>query len=126
MEEILGLGIAAILGIVVISIIVAGIFMLIGAKIAGVKNATLGKSIWAAIASGFIMWIVTLVFSIIPILGSIIGFIIGLILALLVIKSVYSTSFGKALLVWIFNIIAQVIAIFIGALLFAGGVASLL
>jgi len=113
---------ASLIGIAIIAAVIAGFFMLIGAKIACVENATLGKSIIAAIASSFITWIVALVFSIVPLIGTIVGFIVGLFLALLAIKGVYNTSFAKALLVWIFNILAQVAAIIIGFLFFAGAI----
>ena len=64
---------------------------------------------------------VWLVFSVVPVFGTILGFIIGLFFAILVIKASYSTSFGKALLVWVFHIIAEIIAIIIGVMTFAGG-----
>lgn len=124
--KIFSLGLSAILGILILGVIIAGFFMWVGAKLAGVENSTFGKSILAAIASSFIMWIITAIMSIIPIIGTIIGFIVGLIFALLAIKGVYSTSTGKALLVWIFNIIAQGVAVVVGILIFVGSLSSVL
>jgi hypothetical protein len=87
--------------------------MWIGAKIACVGNATFGRSIVAAVGSGFITWLGSIVFEQIPGTTYIIGFFIGLFFTILVIKATYSTSFGKALLVWIFQIIALFVALVI-------------
>jgi hypothetical protein len=103
------------LGIVVLVILVAvvlgALFMLIGAKMAGVgTNATFGRALGAAIACSLMTWIAAAVFSVVPVLGTALGFIIGLILSLMIIKAIFDTSFGRALLTWIFNILAQVVA----------------
>lgn len=110
---------ASITGIAFLAVLIASFFLWIGAKIAGVKEATFGKSILAAIGAEFVIWIISLVLSIIPVIGTVIGFIVGLILAIFVIKGIYDTSFGKALAAWIFGAIAQVVAIGIGAATFA-------
>jgi hypothetical protein len=94
-----------------IAIFLASFFMWIGAKIARVGNATFGRSIVAAVGSGFITWLVSIVFDYIPETPFIIGFIVGLFLTIIIIKAAYSTSFGKALLVWIFGVIAEIIAL---------------
>ena len=100
----------------VIAVLVASFFMWLGAKIAGVERSTYGRSMVAAIAAAFVTWLVSWVGTQIPSMPRVIGFVVGLILTLIVIQAAYSTRFGKALLVWIFNIIAQVIA---GVLAFA-------
>ena len=119
--EIIGALLGTIIGMIVIATIIAAFFMWVGAKVAGVRNATFFKSTVAALGSTFITWFISLVFSVVPVFGTILGFIIGLFFAILVIKASYSTSFGKALLVWIFHIIAEIIAIIIGVMTFAGG-----
>jgi hypothetical protein len=80
-----------------------------------------GLFMWfvAAIASSFVEVLIAFVFNAVPVLGNLIGFIIGLIVAILVIKAVFHTSFGKALLVWIFNILAALLAIAIAAMITA-------
>ncbi|MCK5098926.1 MAG: hypothetical protein KAR45_12540, partial [Desulfobacteraceae bacterium] len=100
--EIIGALLGMIVGIAIIATIIAAFFMWVGAKVAGVRNATFFKSIIAALGSAFITWFVSFVFSVVPVFGTILGFMIGLFFAILVIKASYSTSFGKALLVWIF------------------------
>ncbi len=119
--EIIGAMLGMITGMMIIATIIAAFFMWVGAKMAGVRNATFFKSIVAALGSAFITWFISLVFSVVPVFGTVLGFIIGLFFAILVIKASYSTSFGKALLVWIFHIIAEIIAIIIGAMTFASG-----
>ena len=119
--EIIGALLGMIVGIAIIATIIAAFFMWVGAKIAGVRNATFFKSIIAALGSAFITWFVSFIFSVVPVFGTILGFMIGLFFAILVIKASYSTSFGKALLVWIFHVVAEIIAIIIGVMTFAGG-----
>ncbi len=115
-----------ILVVVALSIVLGGFFMWAGAKMAGISNATFGKSVWAAIAVSFVTWIIAIVFSIVPVIGTLIGFIIGVLVALIVIKSIYGTSAGKAFLAWLFNIIAQILAIVIAASLGIGAVGKIL
>lgn len=103
----------------VFMVIISGLFMWFAAKIARVENATFGRAMLAAIASSFVEVLVAFVFNAVPVLGNLIGFIIGLIVAILVIKAVFRASFGKALLVWIFNLIAALIAIVLAAMITA-------
>jgi len=103
----------------IIAIFIASFFMWLGAKIARVENSTYRRSLVAAVASGFITWLLSIIFIQIPSMSNITGFIIGLILTIIVIKAAYGTSFGKALLVWIFQIISEVIALVIGIIVFS-------
>lgn len=103
----------------VFMVIISGLFMWFAAKIARVEKATFGRAMFAAIASSFVEVLIAFVFNAVPVLGNLIGFIIGLIVAILVIKAVFHTSFGKALLVWIFNILAALLAIAIAAMITA-------
>ena len=102
----------ALTGIAILGVIIASFFMMIGAKLAGIKDDTFGKSVIAAMGSEFVIWLISLV---VPVLG----FIIGLIIAVFVIKGIYETSFGKAFVAWIFCVIAEVIAIAKGTMTFA-------
>ena len=103
----------------VFMVIISGILMWVAAKIARVENATFGRAMLAAIAASFVEVVVAFVFNAVPILGNLIGFIIGLIASILVIKAVFRISFGKALLVWIFNLVAALIAIVLAAMITA-------
>jgi len=44
---------------------------------------------------------------------------VGLILTVIVIQAAFSTRFGKALLVWILNVLAQIVAGVLAYLLFS-------
>lgn len=112
-------------GIMVLAALIAGFFMWIGAKMAGVENATFGKAIWAAIATSIVTWLISALFSIIPGIGTIIGFFVGLLFSIGIIKSIFNTTGGKAFLVWIFNIVAQVIAIIIAIATFASALGNM-
>ncbi|MDP2304180.1 MAG: hypothetical protein Q8N03_17360 [Ignavibacteria bacterium] len=114
----------AIVGIAILDIIFSSLTMMVGAKVAGIQNISFGKSLIAAIGASFITWIISLLFSIIPVVGTVLGFIVGLIFSLFVIKGAFSTTFSKALLVWIFNIITKIIAVIIALLTFASEIVS--
>jgi hypothetical protein len=116
----IGVVATAILGIAVLALLIATFFMWIGAKMAGVKKATFGRSFIAALASAFLTWFLSLALSFFPPIGPPIGFLIGLVLVVFVIKGAYDTNFGKALLVWVFHLLAEIAAIIIGLLTFAG------
>ena len=103
----------------IIAVLVASFFMWIGAKIAGVERSGYGRAMVASIAAAFVTWLVSYVGTQIPAMPRVVGFIVGLILTIIVIQAAFSTRFGKALLVWIFNVLAQVIAGVLAYLLFS-------
>ena len=114
------LGIGLLILIPAFIIIVLGTLMLIAAKMAGVKDATFGKSAKAALAASFVVFIAAAVCSVVPIIGTIIGFILGLFLASLVIKSIFDTTGGKAFLIWIFFILGKIALVIILVMMGAG------
>lgn len=120
METAIGSLFGALTGIAILAALIAAFFMWIGAKMAGIKEATFGKSLIAAIGAEFIIWIFSLILSVIPVIGTVIGFIVGLTFAIFVIKGTYNTSFGKALVAWVFCVISEIVAIGIGVTTFAG------
>jgi hypothetical protein len=103
----------------IIAVLVASFFMWLGAKIARVERSSYGRSMVAAVAAAFVTWLVSYVGAQIPSMPRVIGFVVGLVLTIVVIQAAYSTRFGKALLVWIFNLIAQVIAGVLAFVLFS-------
>ncbi len=103
----------AVIIVAIIAAVVGGFFMWVGAHLAGVRRATFGKSIAAAVLAALVTWVITGIFSFLPVHGNIIGFLIGVIFSVYVIRGVYSVRVGKALLVWIFYIIAQFVAILV-------------
>ncbi len=126
--QILGIALGTFLIVLVIAVLVGTFFMWIGAKIAGVASskANFGNSLLAAIGAAVVTWIISALFAGIVGIGAIIGFVIGVILSILVIKSVFKIDWGKAFLVWLFHLVAQVLVFFIAAMTFAGALLTLI
>ena len=114
-----------ILVVFALAIIISGFFMWVGAKMAGIPKATFGKAIGAAIAVSLATWLIAVVFSIVPFIGTIVGFIVGLLVSLFLIKSIFSTTMGKAFLAWLFNIFAQILAIVVSIALGVGALGKI-
>jgi hypothetical protein len=116
----------AVAGLIVLMFVVtwifSGLFMWIGAKFAGVDRSSFWRSVFVALACSFVTYLSTALLSAIPGIGSLVGFLAGLAASLWVIKSMYNTSMRQALLVWIFDAIANVAAVVLGLLTFAAGV----
>ena len=113
MDIFTGLGVGALFAFL-FAIILGGFFMWIAAKIARVKRSSFGRAIMAAIGTSLVLFIITFITSFIPILGNAAGFVVG-ILQIFVIKGAFDTSTGKAVLVWVFNIVASIIAVLLAS-----------
>jgi len=106
-----------VVGVVVVATMVSALFIWIGAKLAGIQNATFMKSFWAALVSSVIIWVLAAVINA-P------GWIIGLLVSLVVIKVIFDTTWGKAFLAWILHGIVQfVLLVFVVLILVGMGVA---
>ena len=124
MNIFVGLGVGAVFAFI-FAVILGGFFMWIAAKIARVKCSSFGRAMLAAVGTSLVLFIITFIMSFIPILGNAAGFIIGLILQIFVIKGVFDTSTGKAVLVWIFNIFASIVAILLASAIGFGTLGAL-
>ncbi|MCP3966038.1 MAG: hypothetical protein GY750_07495 [Lentisphaerae bacterium] len=113
-------GAGAVLLLLLAVIILSGFFMYIGAKMASVPNVTFMKATGVAIAVSVLCSVLAFFLAFIPPIGPILGMLIGNFFAIFLIKSFFVIGWGKALLVLIFNIIAQIIVMIIGALLLTG------
>jgi hypothetical protein len=113
-----GIGVGIIFAFILM-VIIGGLFMWIAAKIARVENASFVRALVAAIAASFVEMLVAFLFNLVPVLGNLFGFILGLVITIFVIKTVFGTSFGKALLVWIFNLLAVGVAIAVASIIMA-------
>ena len=122
---IIGTIIGAIFGIAVLEVILSALFLMIGAKVAKIENATFGRSVLASLGAALVTWIIAIVFSILPVIGTVIGFLLGVLLSLFVIKGVFSTTIQKAFLAWVFNILAKIIAIVIAIMTFASALLTM-
>jgi hypothetical protein len=102
------MGFAAVL-IILLALIIAGFFLMLGAKLAGIEDATLGKSMIAVVGGG----ILALLIGWIPV----IGWILGIIAYIWVIKTVFNTDWIKAAIAWLMTIVVEMLVVFIFALI---------
>jgi len=110
------MGFAAVL-VILIALIIAGFFLMLGAKFAGIEEATLGKSMIAVVGGG----ILALLIGWIPV----IGWILGIIAYIWVIKTVFNTDWIKATIAWLMTIVVEIIVVFVLALLLGVSLALL-
>ena len=119
--QILGMTFWVFILMVVVSILVSGFTMWLGARWAGVKNVTYGKGLWVAIVVGIVTWLLSALFA-----GAtggwmaILGFVIGLLMSLWIIKMMFKIEFGQAFLVWIMNIVAHLFVYFLISIVVVG------
>jgi len=108
------------------SIIGATFFIWVGTKTFGIEGITLKKIIITAILASVVIYIVTLVFSALPFLGTVLSYFIALLLSLFVIRFALGLTIQQSLVLWIFNTAAQILALIISAKLFIGGIKYLI
>ncbi len=127
MGELLGGCLLAVALGVVVAVALSALLMLLGAKLAGVRDATFGKALLASIGATFVTWLIGGLCSVVPVVGTALGFLLGLALSVFVIQAVFVVPFRKALLTWVFNAVAQLLAVAVlGVVLGAGAVRALL
>jgi hypothetical protein len=108
--------------LLLINIFFATFFIWVGMKISGIKNIKFKKILLAAATISFIINIMGLIFSILPILNTLLGFFVGIVLSLFLLKSLFRLAYKEILVVWMFNVMAQIFAVILGAYLFIGGI----
>jgi hypothetical protein len=111
---------AWVLFLLLFAICIGAFFMWIAAKVARVEKSSFGRAILAAVVSSIVAVIVSFVLGILPIIGNGLGFLAGLLVSILIIMWAFDTTFVKALLVWVFNVVAVVIAVALTAVITAG------
>ncbi|MDV3103703.1 hypothetical protein [Thermococcus waiotapuensis] len=87
--------------VLLIALFIAGLFLYFGARLVGIKDATIGKAMIAVLGGG----ILARVLSIIPV----IGWLLGIIGYVWVIKAVFNTDWLKAFLAWLMTIVVVII-----------------
>ncbi len=126
----LGMGIGAvifiIMGLVILSIILGGVFMLIGAGVANVEGRNFGKAIVASLFAGLGGSFAGGIIALIPFIGPFLAFFANIVVQIFIIKAVFATETGKAILTWLFNLIAQIIVLIIATIIFWGTIAGML
>jgi len=110
----------AALGLLVLWVLFSAFFIWIGAKMAFIPKASFGRAVMTAIACGMGSFFLSGILLFLPGIGPLLGQIIGIVLSLFIIKAMFDTSFGKALLAWMFQIFAVVIALLVCFLTFGG------
>jgi hypothetical protein len=93
-----------------VSWLLAGLLMWAGAHMVGLKYVTFGRAFVAAFAASGVAWLCMTLFSEVSVAGISLGVVLGLLLSWFVVKEVINTSPGPALLVWAFDMVAQVVA----------------
>ncbi len=111
--------------IALISLAIEAFFIFIGARLAGVYPVRFGTCFKAAFITVVVTLIAALVLSFMPAVGTGLGWLIGVLISIFIIRGVFGIGFGKALLVWIFAVAAQIIAVLVGVMLVGGGIAAL-
>jgi hypothetical protein len=119
----LGLGLIAFL---VLALLISAFFLWIGAKLAGIREASFGKAILAALVSVVALALLQIVLSLIPRIGGTLGLLLGILVSIYVIKAVFDTGWGKAILAWILYIVAIIVAGIIAAIFGAAAIWSVL
>lgn len=124
--EILAGTLGALLGLLILWVLLSAFFIWIGAKMAFIPKASFGRAIMAAIACGMGSFLLSgVLLPLLPV-GPIMGQVIGIMLSLFIIKAIFETSFGKALLAWIFHIFAVIVAYVVCFLTFGAALFALL
>ncbi|MHA1382017.1 MAG: hypothetical protein ACTSRG_26905 [Candidatus Helarchaeota archaeon] len=97
-----------------------------GSKVIAIKKSKFVNALLAALVNSLMIYIITALFNILPVFNAETGFFVGLFLSFFVVRSIFHLPFGKALIVWVFNIIAQISAVFLCAILLIGGIRDLI
>ena len=99
-----------------VAVLICAIFMWVGARLARVHHGNILKALLAAVISVVVSWAVRYALTAaLPAAGSIFGFLLGFLFTLLIVKAVFDTSIVRAVVVWIFFLLAQpVVAFFVG------------
>ena len=128
--QLLGMGIAAavliIVGLTILMILLGGLFMFIGAGIAKVEHRTFLKAVAAALLGGIGGSIVGGILFWIPVIGPVLGFFGNIATQIFIIKAIFNTETGKAILTWLFDLIAQFIVAVIAIIIFWGAIGATL
>jgi hypothetical protein len=109
--SLLGLGIGLAILVLAVGILVSSFFIWVGARWARIPGASFGRAVAAALAclgaTFLVHSLVHLVSGFVPLMGTASAVILSILFTLLIIRAVYTTSFGRAFLVWVLSIAAM-------------------
>ncbi len=92
----------------VVMLLVAAFFLWVGAKVAGIQNAGFLKATLAA----FLGMVAGAILSMVPA----IGWLLAILAYIVIIKYVFNTDWGKAIIAWLVSFVASLIVGFILAM----------
>ena len=116
--EVAGGMLISVILVIIVGVLVQSFIIHLAAKFSGVRYATFGMAIKACLACTVLSFVLSAVFSFIPGPGTILGFLISIVLTLLILKSIYNTTWGRALLIWVMQIVVLILlALVIGSLM---------
>jgi len=103
-------GIIAVLAL--LWLFISASFLLWGARIAGIQNRSYGRAIGTIFLGGIASFLLTIVLSAAPIVGTGLGILLGFCVSAIVMMAIFNTTFGKALaanlISWVLSIIVAV------------------
>ena len=103
-----GVSISVVLAMAV-GVLVQSLIIHLAARLSGIRHATFGMAIKTCVVSTLLSIILSGVFSFIPGPGTLLGFLISLFLNLLILKSIYRTGWGRALIVWLMQVVVMIL-----------------
>jgi len=79
-----------------------------GARLTGIENRTFGKAIGTTILGSVATFLLGLLFSVVPVIGTLLGVFGGFLITAAIMMTIFKTTYGKALIA---TILASVISI---------------
>jgi len=129
MREILEAWVGLMMVMAFLGVLLACLLLWVAAKLSRsrlVNQTGFKKIFWAAVGATALIYCATGLFLLLPQLGAIYGFFLGLLLTLFLFKGLFRAPWTQAFVLWAFNGVAQGLAVFIGSMLFVGGIGDLM
>jgi len=101
-------GTQVVLETLMLMVLLVALFLLFGAMAAGIPEVTLSRALLSSVLVLCVQWIVSVVFSYIPVVGGILGFIFSLLGMIYVLKVTFGVGWSTAFVTFIFAILAEV------------------
>lgn len=106
------IAIAMFLGVIVgvfVALFIQALFLLLGAKLAGIEDRTFGRALGTAFLGGIASFIVSAILGFVPLIGHVLGLVCGFLISALIMKAIFTTTLGKAawamVIAWILTLI---------------------
>jgi hypothetical protein len=101
--------------------LLGGLFLWMGAQVAGIQRAGFGKSVLAALLGMVAALLISVVFGFIPFAGGALAALGSIAALMFIIQAVFETTIGKAAVPCLFAIVAEIISFLAVAAMFVGG-----